>query len=128
MEALSIVTVLALFQLIFLAMQVGSARQRYGISAPAISGNEDFERHYRVHQNTLEQIIVFLPALWMFGYFVDPVWGAGIGLIFVLSRFLYRLAYIKDPKSRSVTFTVGFLAMATLLLGSIVGVVMSWMG
>lgn len=127
MEALSIVTVLALIQLVFFALQVGAARQRCGISAPSVAGDDDFERHYRVHQNTLEQLVIFLPALWMFGYFIDPIWGAGIGSIFVLSRFMYRLAYIKDPKSRSVTFTVGFLSMAVLLLGSIVGAVMSWM-
>ena len=128
MEALSIVTALALIQAVFFAFEVGSARQRYGIIAPAVSGQEDFERHYRVHQNTMEQLIMFLPALWMFGYFVDPHWSAGIGFLFVLSRFLYRRAYIRDPKSRSAAFTVGFVAMAILLLGSIVGAVMSWMG
>lgn len=127
MEALSIITVLALMQAVFFAFQVGSARQRHGVSAPAVSGHEDFDRHYRVQQNTLEQLIVFLPALWMFGYFVDPLWGAAIGVLFVLSRFMYRLAYIKDPQSRSAAFTVGFVAMSVLLLGSVAGAVMSWM-
>lgn len=128
MEALAITTALALLQAIFFAFQVGSARQRYGIKAPAVSGHEDFDRHYRVHQNTLEQLIVFLPSLWMFGYFVHPLWGAGIGLLFVLSRFMYRSAYVNDPKSRSAGFGLGFVAMIVLLLGSVVGAIMSWMG
>lgn len=128
MEALSIITALALLQAVFFAFQVGSARQRHGVSAPAVSGNEDFERHYRVHQNTLEQLIIFLPALWMFGYLVSPLWGAGIGALFILSRFMYRRAYLKDPKSRSTAFGLGFVTMIVLLLGSVVGALMSWLG
>jgi glutathione S-transferase len=124
MEALAIVTALALIQAVLFAFQVGSARVKHGISAPAVSGHDEFERHYRVHQNTMEQLIVFLPALWMFGYFIHPYWGAGIGLVFVASRFMYQRAYIKDPKSRSGAFGVGFMTMAILLLGSIVGAVM----
>ena len=111
MEALAIVTALALIQAVLFAFQVGSARVKHGISAPAVSGHDEFERHYRVHQNTMEQLIVFLPALWMFGYFIHPYWGAGIGLVFVASRFMYQRAYIKDPKSRSGAFGVGFMTM-----------------
>ena len=128
MEALAIITALALIQAILFALQVGAARVRHGISAPAVSGHEEFDRHYRVHQNTMEQLIVFLPSLWMFGYFIHPHWGAGIGLIFVLSRFMYQRAYIKNPKSRSGAFGVGFMTMAILLLGSIVGATVRLVG
>lgn len=128
MEALAIVTVLSLLQVVYFALQVGGARQKHGVSAPATAGHDEFERHNRVHQNTLEQLIVFLPALWMFGYFIDPHWAAGIGLVFVMSRLVYRRAYIKDPKSRSRAFGIGFLTMIILLAGSVVGAVMSWMG
>jgi len=128
MEALAIVTSLALIQAVWFALQVGAARQRHGVSAPAVSGHDDFDRHYRVHQNTMEQLIVFMPCLWMFGYFVDPYWGAGIGAVFILSRFIYRRSYLKDPKSRSGAFGIGFMTMTILLLGSMIGAVMSWLG
>ena len=64
----------------------------------------------------------------MFGYFVDPYWGAGIGAVFILSRFMYRRSYLKDPKSRSAAFGIGFMSMAILLLGSMIGAVISWLG
>ena len=127
MEALAIVTALSLLQVVFFAFEVGGARHKHGVSAPAVAGHDEFDRLYRVHQNTLEQLIVFLPSLWMFGYFIDPYWAAGIGLIFVLSRLVYRSAYVKNPESRSGAFGIGFMTMVILLAGSVVGAVMSWM-
>jgi len=127
MEALAIVTTLSLLQLVYFGLQVGSARQKHGVSAPTTSGHDVFERYHRVHQNTMEQLIVFLPALWMFGYFIEPYWASMIGLVFVLSRLVYGRAYVKDPKSRSGAFGVGFMAMAILLAGSVIGAVMHWM-
>lgn len=128
MESLAIVTSLALMQAVYFALQVGGARQKHGISAPKSSGSDEFERHNRVHQNTLEQLTILLPAMWMFGYFVHPQWAAGIGVVFIFSRLMYRRAYLKDPSSRGRAFGVGFVAQAVLLIGSVVGSVMSWMG
>ena len=65
MEATAIVTFLALGQFILFGIQVGSLRARHGVKAPATAGHEEFERMFRVHQNTLEQLVVFLPALWL---------------------------------------------------------------
>jgi glutathione S-transferase len=128
MEVLAIVTSLALLQAVYFAFQVGGARQKHGVSAPDTTGHDVFERHYRVHQNTMEQLIIFLPAMWMFGYFVNPYWASGIGVIFLISRMVYRYAYIKDPKSRSGAFGVGFVMMSALLVGAIIGAVMSFLG
>ena len=127
MEALAIVTSLALMQAVYFALQVGGARQKHGVSAPKSSGSDEFERHNRVHLNTLEQLIVLLPAMWMFGYFINPQWAAGLGLGFILSRLMYRRAYLKDPASRGKAFGAGFVIQAILILGSVVGAVMSWM-
>jgi uncharacterized MAPEG superfamily protein len=128
MEALAIVTSLALMQVIYFAIQVGGARQKHGIDAPKTSGSDEFECHNRVHQNTMEQLIVILPAMWMFAYFVNPHWAAGIGLVFIFSRLMYRRAYLHDPKSRGRAFGIGFITQAVLLLGSVIGAVMSWVG
>jgi len=92
-----------------------------------MSGPDDYLRQHRVHMNTIEQLIVFIPALWMFGYYVNPLWGSGLGLIFVISRFMYSSAYISEPEKRGMPFTVGLLTIAVLVVGSMIGAVMSWM-
>jgi glutathione S-transferase len=125
-EAIAIVTGLALIQVFLFSFQVGQARVKYGVSAPAMSGNSDFERSFRVHQNTVEQVVIFIPALWMFGYYVHPMTGAALGLVFFAARFVYRSSYLKDPKSRSRGFGIGAAAMSVLLLGGMIGAAMSW--
>ena len=66
-HSLALVTVLALIEYMILGVMVGQARGRYKIEAPATTGDPMFERYFRVHQNTLESLIVFLPALWICG-------------------------------------------------------------
>ncbi len=119
-----IVTLLALIQFMFFSIQVGAMRAKHGVIAPAITGNPEFERMFRVQQNTMEQLVVFVPALWIYAYLVNPLWGAGIGLFFLIGRFIYRAAYLKDPGSRSNGFTIGVLATAVLLVWSLVAAVM----
>lgn len=126
MEAIAIVTALALSQVIVFSYLVGKARGKYGVSAPAISGNPNFEREFRVHQNTLEQLVVVIPAMWMFGMYVHALTAAGLGLVFVISRFVYRNAYLSDPKSRSPGFTIGAVCTITLVVGSLIGAALAW--
>ena len=127
MEAIAIITILALMQAYLFAIQVGQARVKHGVKAPSTSGHDDFDRMYRVHQNTMEQLILFIPALWIFGLYVHALAGAGIGLVFVIGRFVYRGAYLKDPASRSLGFGLGAVALAILMLGGLVGAGMSYM-
>ena len=125
MEAIAIVTVLALIQCFVFSIGVAKARATHSISPPSISGNPDFERAFRVHQNTLEQLVLFLPGLWMFAYYVHPLWGAGIGVVFIVGRFVYRAAYMQDPSNRGTGFTIGIAASGVLLLGSLISAVMN---
>jgi glutathione S-transferase len=125
-EAIAIVTALALIQLMTFSFLVGKARGKYGISAPAISGNPNFEREFRVHQNTLEQLVAVIPAMWMFGMYVHALTAAGLGLVFVISRFIYRNAYLADPKSRSPGFGIGATCTITLVLGGLIGAALAW--
>ncbi len=127
MAPVAIVTVLALLQLFVFAFQVGKQRAKHEIKAPAISGEVEFERTFRVHQNTLEQLVIFVPALWLFGYYVHSLIGAGIGLVFIIARFVYRGSYLSDPSTRSTGFGIGALAMMVLLLGGLIGAVLSWL-
>jgi glutathione S-transferase len=128
MEAIAIITILALIQAYIFAIQVGQARVKHGVKAPDTSGHEGFDRMFRVHQNTMEQLIMFVPALWIFGHFVHEMGGAAVGLLFIISRFIYRGAYLNDPASRSLGFGLGALSLAILLLGGLVGAGMSYMG
>lgn len=123
MEYVAIVTGIALLQVFVFSFQVGKAREKTGASAPAMSGPPEFERAFRVHQNTVEQLIIFLPALWMFARYVRPDVAAGLGIIFVVARQIYRGAYMADPGKRTLGFASGALAMMILLIGAIGGAV-----
>jgi len=119
MEAVAIVTILALGQFVLFSIQVGSMRVKHGIKAPEVTGHPDFERMLRIQQNTMEQLVAFIPALWIFGYLVNPFWGAAIGLVFIVGRFVYRASYLKDPGSRGPGFTITFIPTAVMLVWSL---------
>ncbi len=124
MELVAIITILALLQFVFFGIQTGKMRAKHGVKAPDIIGDPEFMRMFRVHQNTMEQLVVFIPALWIFSHYFDPKWGAGIGVIYIASRFVYFLGYLKDPAARGKGFGLGFATLMVLAVGSIVGAVM----
>ena len=76
---LGIVTMLALLEYMILGVMVGQARGKYGVEAPATTGNPDFERIFRVHVNTLEHLIVFIPAVWIFSVTINYHLGVILG-------------------------------------------------
>jgi hypothetical protein len=125
MAYVDIVTALALLQFIVFGFKVGRARGRYGVKAPAVVGNEIFERHFRVQQNTLEQLIVFLPGLYLFSHYFWPVAAAVLGLIYLIGREVYSASYVKNPASREVGYGLTFLPTVILVLGGLVGAVRS---
>jgi len=122
MELPALVTLVALLEYMFFSYSVGMGRGKYDVPAPAVSGNETWERLYRVQMNTLEQIVVFVPALWLFAWYVSPLYGALIGLGFIVGRPIYYMSYVSEPSKRTVGFLLGFLATTILLLGGIGGV------
>jgi uncharacterized membrane protein YecN with MAPEG domain len=109
MEWVVIVTVLLLLQYTWFGLQVGVVRGKHGLKAPAMSGAPEFDRMFRVHYNTMEQLVMFLPLMWLFAHYVNALWAAGFGLVFLVGRFIYRVEYLKDPASRSPGFTLTFL-------------------
>lgn len=110
---------LALIMYMVFGLMVGRARAKYGVEAPATTGNEEFERYYRVHQNTLEQLVVFIPSLWLFGLFVQPQIGAAIGLLWIVGRIIYARAYLADPESRGTGMIISFSCQVVLVVGVI---------
>ena len=121
MEPVAVVIVLALFQYVAFGMLVGWARGKYGVKAPAVTGHETFDRYFRVHQNTLELLVAFVPAIWLFGIYVDPTWAALLGLVYLVARVLYLRGYVADPAKREVGFALSVLPVFVLLAGALWG-------
>ena len=117
------ITLLALLFYILLAQQVSRARTKYGVKAPAVSGNENFERIYRVHLNTLEQLPFFLPSMWLYAMWLSDVGAAVGGLIWIVGRLYYTWSYLNNPASRATGFIIAFVAAVGLYLGAAYGVI-----
>jgi glutathione S-transferase len=118
-----IVVVLALVEFFYFSLEVGKARSRYNIPAPATTGNEVFERYFRVHMNTLELLVMFVPSVLLFGQYLSPYIAASLGVVYLVGRLVYLFAYVKEPKKRSVGFGLSILPIMVLMLGAIVGAV-----
>lgn len=125
MAFVAIVIVLALLQYFVFALLVGKARAKYKVDAPAVTGDPVFERYYRVHQNTLEMIVMFIPALVIFSQWMSPEIGAGIGVVYLVGRTLYLRAYVSDPASRGLGFGLSILPVLVLLIGGGAGAILA---
>lgn len=121
MEWVAIVTGLVLAEYVFFMMHVGMARSRHEIPAPSTSGSPDFERSFRAQGNTVEQLIVFLPSLWLFAHYVSAPLAALLGVVFGVGRALYWRGYVTNPPGRGPGFLIGLIASSILLLGGILG-------
>lgn len=122
MNGVAAVMGLALIEYLILGGLVGRARGIYHVAAPATTGDPIFERYFRVHQNTLESLIIFIPALWLFATYASISIAIALGLIFIAVRIIYAVGYIKDPEKRAVGAGLSFLINAILVLGSLAGI------
>ncbi|MEP6558340.1 MAG: MAPEG family protein [Burkholderiales bacterium] len=124
MNYLHIVAILAIAQFFFFGVLVGKARGKYGIKAPAVSGHEGFDRAFRVQMNTLEQLVAFLPALFIAGLHWSSGWVAAIGAIYLIGRIVYWRSYVADPAKRGLGFLLTVLPTFALLAAGLVGAVL----
>ena len=118
----ALITLATLVLLFVVAGMVGWARGKYGIKAPAVSGNPDFERIFRVQMNTLESTLMFLPALWLFAAFVSSGWSAALGAVWLAARVWYAIAYQRAADKRGPAFGLSSLIFVVLTLGAAWGV------
>ena len=125
MELVAIVIGLALVQYLYFTLRCGQARGRFGIPAPAMTGAPEFERRLRVQENTVEQLVIFVPALILFARYVSEPIAAGLGLVFILGRALYARGYLLDPAKRGPGFGLTLLANGVLLLGGLIGAIVA---
>jgi glutathione S-transferase len=118
-----LVTLLALLFYFFTGLNAARTRGKHSIPAPAMSGHPEVERALRVQGNSLEWIVIFLPALWLWAVYLDPRIGALLGLVWILGRVLYQTGYMKEASKRSTGFLIQLVAVFILWLGAVVGAV-----
>ena len=128
-SVVALITLAALILYFYMGLQVGMARGKFGVAAPATHGHPEFERYYRVHMNTLEWLVIFIPCLWIAHWFTTE-WEpfstsliAVLGVAWILGRVIYMRAYIQDPATRSRGFAIQALATLLLFLISLVSAV-----
>ncbi len=121
MEYVVFIILLALAQYLYFTLRVGLARGKFGVKAPATSGNESWERVYRVQQNTLEQLVMFIPAMIAFSMYASSRWVLLPGVLFLIGRQLYSFEYVKDPDSRTPGMALSLLSNAVLIVGALIG-------
>ena len=119
----SLMVLIALLEYFWFGLQVGQARVRTGIAAPATSGHPEFERYFRIHYNTIEQLVIMIPSAFIFAYFVGDKWAAGLVAVFVVGRYVYSTSYARDPSKRGLGFGLTADPNLVLLVGGIIGIV-----
>lgn len=128
MQYIELVAVLAVLQFIFFGALVGKARGQFGVKAPAVTGHEGFERMYRVHMNTLETLIAFLPGLFLAAKYWPVTVVAGLGVVYLIGRHLFWRGYVTEPSKRGLGFMLSILPTLFLVILALVGIVMSMAG
>lgn len=123
MEKIALFVLIALVQYLWFTTKVGSSRGKYEVKAPATTGNELWERLFRIQQNTLEQLIVFIPAIYLFAHYLSPKWALIPGAAYLIGRQLYGMTYSKEPSKRVIGMVLTFFANVVLILGALFGVI-----
>ena len=115
----ALVTVLVVFLLFVDALRVAGARRRTGIRAPATQGPPEFERVFRAQMNNLEATVMFLPALWLFARYVNPLWAGVLGVVWLAARAWYAVAY---SSGRNRGWPFGISTITTLAMALVAGI------
>jgi glutathione S-transferase len=115
----ALVTLLALLTYFWMSTRVPRARAKCGIQAPAMTGDPILERTVRAHYNTLEWLPIFLVSMWLFAIYWNDLVAAALGVVWIIGRIMYAVAYVEDPAKRGPGFLIQALATAVLLFGAL---------
>ena len=119
-----ILSSLSLLVYYFTLFKAGTARVKYNIQAPSHDVPEEYVRKVRVHHNTLEHLVLFLPGLWLFSFAVDPVWASLIGILWPIGRIGYAFGYYKDANKRGLGLYISMPPIYIFIIGSLVGFIL----
>ncbi len=123
MAYVSVIVMLALLEYLYFGVAVGRARLRHGVDAPSVSGDEHFERFHRAHQNTLEQLVVFIPAVYAAAYYASALLAVGLGVVWLVARAHYFRGYIAEPTRRGIGMIATVVTSVLLIAAALVGAV-----
>ena len=121
MAYVHLVIALALLEFFLFGLAVARARARYNVPAPATTGDAAFERYFRVQMNTLEQLVIFVPSILLFGHYIGASIAAALGLLFVIGRAVYFQGYTRAAEARHIGFTLTVVPNIVLLVGGLIG-------
>ena len=124
MKYTALIILIALVQYLFFTAQVGLMRGRHGVKAPQTSGHETWDRLFRGQQNTMEQLVIFIPAMIAFSLYASARWALLPGALFIIGRQLYHYQYVRDPDSRTPGMALSLLSNVILLFGALIGLLM----
>ena len=127
MKYTALVTIAAVICTFVLSARVGAARAKLGVDAPATSGPPDFDKSFRIHMNTVEQLVLFVPVLWLAVAVVGDLWAAEIGAVWIVGRVVYAVGYSKEAAKRGPGFLLTILPTAVLTVIALWGVIQAIM-
>ena len=93
------------------------------------SGSSTFVPSPRELLNPVESLVVFVPAVWFFGIFVDPGWATVLGGAFLIGRVTYAVGCLASTGSKpslALGTVLSSLAELALLMGAIGGLCVHW--
>jgi uncharacterized membrane protein YecN with MAPEG domain len=117
------ITLAALILYLATGRYVSRMRRRHGVPPPAMAGPPEFERAFRVHSNTLEQLVPFLAALWMCAIFWAYLPAAILGVVWLFARAIYAFGYYSAPGRRLPGFAIGMICLILLMVGAVYGLI-----
>jgi uncharacterized membrane protein YecN with MAPEG domain len=123
----ALMTLVLVLWLVFTGYQVGRARSKYKVAAPATTGHPDFERYFRVQMNELESLVAFLPSLWIFAWFGNPRFAALLAVAYLAGRVVYAIGYWREARRRHIGYAISTFAVAITWVAALVSVV-RWLG
>lgn len=119
----ALMTLLAVLWLVMTGFMVGRARTKYKVRAPATTGDPAFERAYRVQMNELENLVAFLPAMWIFAWFGNPRQAAMAAAVYLVGRIVYAVGYWRDARKRHYGYSISTVALAITWVAALASVV-----
>jgi len=122
MEYPILIILIALAQYTFFTFKVGFSRGKFEVNAPKTVGNDQWERLFRIQQNTMEQLVIFVPAVLIFAHYVSSMWVLLPGSLFIIGRQIYAHLYAKDPASRSPGVILSLFSNIAMVIGGLIGV------
>jgi glutathione S-transferase len=119
----ALMTLLAVLWYFYTGIHVARAKSKYNVVSPATTGDPAFERAFRVQMNTLEQIVAFLPAMWLYAWFGNPRWAAIACGVWIVGRIIYAVGYWQDAKKRGPGFLISAFAFFAVWIAALVSVI-----